>query len=414
MSPQHITIDPALVEHYLFTLACYGAFGETGVWRPVYTPEWLAAQDQIAVWYAEAGLLVRRDTAGNVWGRLEGTHGGPVIISGSHIDTQQPGGRYDGALGVVAALVALRVLREQFGPPRRPLEAVSLCEEEGCRFLGTNYWASRAILGLIDPAEMETLRDDEETSIGAAMRGVGLDPAQIQAAQRDDIGAFLELHIEQGPVLEHANVPLGIVGGVTGLRQYQVVLRGTANHAGAFPMNLRRDPMAGAALMIAELIATAEAMGRPAVTTVGRVLVEPNRPAIIPERVSFSVDVRHPDAAALAALIERHEATFARVARERNLEVAWQVTLDQQPSPANPALVALLARVATARGLPFVHLHSGAGHDALMLARIAPMAMIFVQSRDGRSHTPEEFTSIEHAVAGITVLADALYVLAYE
>ncbi|MBC8161457.1 MAG: M20 family metallo-hydrolase [Roseiflexaceae bacterium] len=408
-----IVIDPALVERYVFELAEHGAYAATGVWRPAYSPAWQAAQRQLAAWFAQAGLSVRYDAAGNVWGRLAGQRGGPAIVTGSHIDTQQPGGRYDGALGVVAGLVALQAIFAQHGPPRRPIEVVSLCEEEGCRFPGTNFWASRAILGLIDPAEYETLCDEDGISIGAAMRGAGLNPEQLGTARRDDLAAFLELHIEQGPVLEHAGLPVGIVTGVTGLRQYVVEVRGSANHAGAFPMDLRRDAMAGAAAMIGEVIAAAAALGRPAVTTVGRILAKPNYPAIIPERVTFTVDVRHPEAQALAALFARHEASFARIAAECGLEVDWQITLDQPPSPADPALVELLEQAASARGTPFARLHSGAGHDSLMLARIAPMAMIFVQSKDGRSHTPAEFTAIDHAVAGIEILADALYALAW-
>ena len=411
--PRPITIDPARVEQRLMRLAEFGSYAETGVWRPVYTPEWQAAQAQIAAWYAEAGLTVQRDAVGSVWGTLGTSTSEKLIVTGSHIDTQQPGGRYDGALGVVAGLVALEALHEQCGQPRRPLAAVSLCEEESCRFPGANFWASRAILGTIGSHELETLRDYAGVSIGAAMHSVGLDPAQVSAARRNDIGAFIELHIEQGPILEHAGLPVGIVTGVTGLRHYVVEVRGTANHAGAFPMDLRRDPMAGAAAMICEVIATATELGRPAVTTVGRLLVEPNYPAIIPDRVTFSVDVRHPDQAALHELFACHEATFARIGRERGLAVTWQVTLDQPPSPADQALVELLATAANQREIPFTRLHSGAGHDAMMLARIAPMTMIFVQSEDGRSHTPEEFTSLDHAVAGITLLAEGLRQLAY-
>src|SRR3954454_23019764 len=168
-----IRIDPAVVERHVMELAQYGAHGETGIWRTVYSPEWVAAQDRVAAWYEEAGLAVRRDAVGTVWGRLEGTEPGPVVATGSHVDSQTPGGRYDGALGVIAGLVALRTLRERFGRPRRALEAASLCEEESRRSHATRFWGSRAITGRIGPDEPETIRGFEGETIAEAMRAVG-------------------------------------------------------------------------------------------------------------------------------------------------------------------------------------------------------------------------------------------------
>jgi len=409
----HIDIDPTLVDHSIAELAQYGAHGSTGVWRTVYSPEWAAAQDQYGAWCEAAGLHVRRDAVGNVWGRLDGSAGGKAIVSGSHIDSQRPGGQFDGALGAIAGLIAIRTLREQFGVPKRPLEAVALCEEEGSRFPAANFWGSRAIVGAIAQGEAETLRGYEGETIADAMRSVGLDPARIHEVVRDDIDTFIELHIEQGPILEQAGLPVGIVHAITGLRHYVVELRGRANHAGAFPMDLRRDPMAGAAEIIAGVIDTAASLGRPAVSTVGRMLVEPNFPAIVPEKVSFTVDARHPDPAILSELYGQHEALFQAVAVRRNLEVAWNITLDHPPCLADRETVRLLEAVAQEQGVPAMTMHSGAGHDSQVMSKVAKIAMIFVQSKDGRSHTPAEFTAVDHAVAGIQVLAAALYRLAY-
>jgi allantoate deiminase len=400
-----IDVDPTLVERYIFELAEHGAYGETGVWRVVYSPEWVDAQNRVTQWLEDARLETRNDAVGNVWGRLAGSEGGPVIATGSHIDSQNPGGRYDGALGVIAGIVALRTLREQFGEPRRTLEAVSLCEEEASRFHATNFWGSRAIIGTIGPDEPDRIRGYEGETIGEAMRSVGLDPARIPEAARDDIDTFIELHIEQGPVLEHAGLPVGIVTGITGLRHYVV--------AGAFPMDLRRDPMAGAAEMIAGVIQTAADIGRPAVTTVGRMHVEPNFPAIVPGKVSFTIDARHPQPEPLAQLYASHEALLRAVAERRGLEVSWHTTLDLPPSPSDPATVRLLQAAAAEQGVQTMLMHSGAGHDSQVMASRSKIAMIFVQSKDGRSHTPEEYTSIEHAVMGIGVLAAGLYRLAY-
>ncbi|HEU5431345.1 MAG TPA: hydantoinase/carbamoylase family amidase, partial [Thermomicrobiales bacterium] len=314
-----IQIDPAEVERRIFNLARFGAVGETGVARAVYTPEWVAAQDQIAAWCEEAGLTVRRDAVGNVWGRLAGTEAGPPIVTGSHIDSQTPGGRYDGALGVIAGVIALSALREQRGAPRRSLEVVSLCEEEGSRFPSAGFWGSRAVLGLIPDDLPERVVGYDGTTIAEAMRAVGLDPARIPEAKRDDIAAYIELHIEQGPVLEQEGFPVGIVTGIAGIRERRVEVRGRADHAGARPIDLRLDPMDGAAAMIAGVIGVAKRRGRPAVTTVGRIVVEPNFPNIVPERVEFTIDARHPDPATRLEMYAEQEALMRRIAAERGL-----------------------------------------------------------------------------------------------
>ncbi len=408
-----VQIDPEYVERSILELARFGAHGETGVWRTVYSPEWVAAQDWYAARADEAGLAVRRDAVGNVWARLEGSEGGSCVATGSHVDSQRPGGRFDGALGVIGGLIALRALKEQFGPPKRPLEAVSLCEEESSRFPSANFWGSRAIVGRIEPDDPEAVRGYDGETIAEAMREVGLDPARIPEAVRNDIDTWIELHIEQGPMLEQVGLPVAIVNAITGLRHSVVDLRGTSNHAGAFPMDLRRDPMAGAAEIVSGVINTAHRMGRPAVTTVGRMTVEPNYPAIIPERVTFMIDARHPDPAARQRLYAKHEALIAEVAARRDLDVSWHVTHEQAPCVCDPATVHALEETARELGIPTLTMASGAVHDTQQMATIAKVAMLFVQSKDGRSHTPEEFTSVEHAVAGIEVLAAGLHRLAY-
>ncbi len=353
------------------------------------------------------------DAVGNAWGRVEGSAGGKSIVSGSHVDSQCPGGRYDGALGVIAAYVALKSLLEWFGPPKRTIELVSLCEEEGSRYPAADFWGSRAILGRIEPDDPEAIPALDGGTIGDGMRAVGLDPAKVAEAKRDDIASFIELHIEQGPLLEMAGYPVGIVTGITGPREYWVELSGRADHAGARPMDLRRDPMAGAAEIILGVINTARQMGRPAVTTVGRIVAEPGGTPIVPERVAFTIDARHPDPAQRAILYENHEALMRFVAKRSDLDLTWEIVGEHQPCPCDPELVAVLQQAAAEQGIPAMLIPSGAAHDSQQMALIAPVAMIFVQSRDGRSHTPAEFTSVDHAVAGIEVLAAALHRLAW-
>jgi allantoate deiminase len=408
-----IEIDPALVERYVMQLGTFGAYGDTGVWRTVYSPEWVGATKQYAAWCEDAGLEVHHDAVGNVWGILHGSMPGKSIVSGSHIDTQRPGGRYDGALGALAALIALKALKEQFGAPKQTLEAVAFCEEEGSRFPTANFWGSSAVTGRTEPGAAETMTGYEGETMASAMRSVGLDPARIPEAARDDIDTFLELHVEQGPILEHAGYPIAVVDAITGIRHYQVTLTGTQNHAGAFPMDLRQDPMAGFADIAAGVIDTARRMGRPAVTTVGRVLVDPNFPAVVPGKVVFTIDARHPDPAARKALYEQHEALMTEVAARRDLKLDWEITANHDPCPSDLDLVAMLQHAAKAQGVPAMTMPSGAGHDSQQMTDIAKIAMIFVRSKDGRSHTQEEFSSVEDIVAGIRVLAAGLHALAY-
>ena len=408
-----IAVDSELVAHYVDELAQYGAHGKSGVWRLVYSPEWVAAQGCVAGWCRDAGLDVRRDAVGSVWGRLEGTEGGRAFVTGSHVDSQTPGGRFDGVLGVIGAVVALRTLRETFGPPRRPIEAVSLCEEEGSRFPEASFWGSRAITGKIGPGDADEVVSADGETIADAMRSVGLDPALIDAARRDDIEAFIELHIEQGPLLEEAGLAVGVVNGITGLRHYMVEFVGRADHAGGRPMDTRLDPMPGVAEVITGVIEHARALGRPAVTTVGRMEVEPNLKAAVPGRVVFSVDARHPDREALSRLYDHHETLIRTVAKREGLSSSWKIVLEKEPRLSDPDLVTTIEEVARELKINSMTMHSGGVHDAQRMADVTKTAMIFVRSRGGRSHTPEEFTSTDDAVAGIILLAAALHRLAY-
>jgi len=408
-----VRIDPDLVERCVFTLARYGAHGETGVSRAAYSPAWVEAQRQVTDWCREFGLTPSTDAVGNVWGRLEGTGEGNSIVCGSHIDSQEPGGRYDGALGVIAGLVALRALNEQFGRPKRTLEVVSLCEEEDTRFDTASLWGSRAITGRIEPHDLDDVRDADGVTIGEAMASVGLDPSRFRDAVRDDIDVYLELHIEQGPTLEDLDVPVGIVHAITGMRHTYVELTGRSDHAGARPMLRRQDAMRGAADIVSGVVGNALAMGAPAVTTVGRMSVEPNLASAVPERVMLEIDARHPDPELREQLYERHTAVVKEAAERHGLGLTTKVLLDLPPCRCDADTVALLERAAREQGVTAHTMHSGAVHDAQRMAEIARIAMIFVRSADGRSHSPAEFTSVEDAVAGIRVLAGALHELAY-
>jgi allantoate deiminase len=408
-----ITINPALVEERIMTLARIGACHETGVCRPTYTPEWIEAQALVERWAREAGLATRYDAVGDLYGRVEGTEGGKTILSGSHIDSQLPGGRYDGALGVISALTAIEYLLKHHGRPKRPLEMISFCEEEGSAFSGARFWGSRAITGEIPDGAWNDIVGTTGETIGAVMRRLGYPPERIPDARRDDIDVFIELHVEQGPILEQQGLPVGVVNIINGTWGYQVVVQGVANHAGARPMDMRNDPLVAAAEMILAVNRNAREMGRPAVSTVGRLFVEPNGSAIIPDKVTFSIDCRHNDKSRLAELRAKHESALHEIAARHGVEVSWTSRPPLDPCVCDPDVVATLERAARQQGIPSLTMPSGALHDTQRMAKVARVSMLFVQSRDGRSHTPAEFTSIEHAVAGIRVLAAALRELAY-
>lgn len=411
--PVTIHIDADYVSRLVHELARFGQVGESGVARLVYAPEWRDACARYRDWCTEAGMEAYDDAVGNVWGRLAGTEAGPSIVSGSHIDSQNPGGRYDGAAGALAGLIALRALREQFGQPRRTLECVAFCEEESSRFPSANFWGSRAITGRIAATDPETTIGFGGETIASAMIEAGFDPARIPEARRNDIAAFIEMHIEQGPILEHEGKSAAVVNAITGMRHYRVRLKGTQNHAGAFPMDLRCDPMAGFAEIASGVIGTAHRLGRPAVTTIGRVNVSPNFPAIIPAEVEFMIDVRHPDPVAGQHLYQLHESLMREVAARRGLQIDWTVEVEHDAVTSDPELVRLLQEAAAEQKIDILTMPSGAGHDSQQMALIAPVAMVFVRSKDGRSHTPDEYSSIEDLVDGIRILAGALHRLAY-
>jgi allantoate deiminase len=405
--------DGRLVAACVEQLARYGGRPDGGVRRLVYTPEWQASVEHVAGWLREEGLEVRRDAVGNLFGVLRGTEPGPSIVSGSHLDTVIDGGRLDGALGVIAAYLAVRALKASLGPPRRTLEVLAICDEEASRF-HSNFWGSRAIAGLIDPGEADAVRDAEGVTLAQAMRACGLDPDAAAQAHRRDLDAFVELHIEQGPVLERAAVPVGAVTAITAIEQLECRVAGRADHAGGCPMDARLDAMLGAAEMTLAAADEARRLGPPAVATVGRLEARPGAPNIVAGEVLFTLDVRHPDLARHQAFVHTLKESFATRAASRGLGFETRRLLYQPPTSSSPELVETVKAAATALGLPCLEVVSGAGHDTQVLARAGVRrAMIFVPSIGGRSHSPEEWTSPEDMAKGVSVLTETLKRLAY-
>jgi allantoate deiminase len=404
-----VHIDERLLGGYVTEL---GAIGETpdGMYRFMYDDAWQRARDTLLEWIRDAGLEARVDAVGNVFGRLPGSGDG-VVLTGSHVDTVPSGGKYDGALGVVGGLAALAALRE-LGTPTTTLEVVALCEEESSRF-PANFFGTRAMLGLVAPDEPDRLRDREGTTLAEAMRAAGLDPAALATAERHDLRAFLELHIEQGRVLADEGVDVGLVEVIPGIAWETVTVRGRQDHAGATPMDLRQDALQAAAQMARDITVAVEQEGRPAVVTTGRWTVEPGQPSVVPGLAQFSIDLRHPDLAVRDRLLDEVHRICTEVAGRHGVEVDVLREKDEEPATMDAGLLDVLRGSAETVGASWRRMPSGAGHDSQLMATRVPTAMVFVPSVEGRSHTPAEYTAPEDCVRGASVLATALHRLAF-
>ena len=386
-------------------LARLGGGPDGGVTRVAWSPELFAAYTWVGDRLRELGLEVEVDAAGNLLAKWSAGSGSPVLV-GSHLDTVPSGGRFDGVLGVVSALHAVRMLKAEGFEPARPLWVVAFMDEEGTRF-DAALFGSRAFTGE-DVTGLGERVDANGVTLREAMAAAGYDVARAGDADRvGEVGAYLELHIEQGPVLEAAGIEIGVVTSIVGLRGYRVRLTGQANHAGTTPMALRRDALAGAARIALELREAARS--REAVTAnVGKLTVAPGGANVVPGLADFTLDVRATTAAGLAELEQIVEETVARIAAEEALEVDLQQTFALEPLELDPMLVDVVARAAATEGASSLRMPSGAGHDAMLIGRRAPAAMIFVPSRGGISHCPDEYSSPAHIDLGVRVLASAL------
>jgi len=359
------------------------------------------AAELVAGWMAEAGLAVRRDAAGNLFGRREGT-GPRTLLLGSHLDTVVDAGRYDGALGVLVALEAVARLGE--GPLPFAVEVVAFADEEGTRF-GTAYLGSGALAGTLDPDVIER-RDAGGVRLADALRAAGGDPDALPTARRDprELLGYCEVHIEQGPVLEQRDLPVAVVSAIAGQTHAEVTFRGEAGHAGTVPMEARRDALTGAA----EWVLAVEAAARDGlVATVGRLDVAPGVRNVIPAAAALSLDVRHAEDPRREGAVAELQATAEAVATRRALTLGWETREAAGAVDLEGPLTRALADAVAERGLPVVRLPSGAGHDAAVLAGLCPAAMLFVRCRGGISHHPDEAVRPDDVAVAVGVL-DAL------
>jgi N-carbamoyl-L-amino-acid hydrolase len=405
-----LAIDTVHLLRDLDTLATFVEPGVEGWTRRAFSPAFVAGRAWLAEQMRAAGLTVAVDAAGNLIGRRAGSSDLPVLMIGSHTDTVPGAGRFDGMLGVLAGIAIARALEGAAVRLRHPLEVVDFLAEEPTPF-GLACIGSMAMAGALDQAAPER-RDSAGRTLAEALTGVGGRPAELATAARrpGTIAAYLELHIEQGRVLEEAGVAIGAVRGIVGIRRATLRFRGRPDHAGTTPMALRRDALAAAAETV--LAVERAARGSPgSVATVGALWVSPNQANVVPGAVELSVEVRDlawPTVERLWAAIEA-DAQAASAAR------GVALTVDDRDDVAPMQTPDWLERVVAAACRALVPdaplLTSGAGHDASWIGRIAPAGMIFVRSRDGRSHCPEEYSSPEDIARGAAALARALVAL---
>lgn len=396
----HPTIDARRMLDDLDQLNRCGADPGPGVSRVAFSPADLAGRALVETWLRELGLAVSRDGAGNTTARLEGTEPGlPAVALGSHTDTVPDGGRYDGALGVVAAVACARALASGGVRLRHPLEVLNFVAEEAT--MGAGTLGSRAMAGLLDGASLHGTAWDG-SSLVDHLADAGIDPGGVTRARRarGELAAYLELHIEQGGRLEAEGRRLGIVTGIVGIRRFRVVFKGRANHAGTTPMTQREDALVLAAPFVTG--ARDVALAHDVVATVGTVLVHPGAPNVIPGRVELGCEVRSLEADRL----DRVEAELETLAGQ--LGGALERTADAPPVRSSEGPLAALRAAVAALGHPVHELASGAGHDAMSMAAITEQAMLFVPSRDGVSHAPTEHTEPEDCELGANTLLAAV------
>jgi allantoate deiminase len=389
-------------------MAAIGADGG-GVTRLAWSPDLSSANEWLVRRLRDLGLEVGIDAAGNVVGKWQ-AGAGKALVCGSHLDTVPRGGRYDGALGVLAALHAVRLLKESGFQPRRPIWVVSFNDEEGTRF-GTGMLGSRAFAG-DDLSQFADRPDPAGVTVHEAMTAAGFDFERLPAARAiEEVEAYLELHIEQGPRLEDVGVDIGVVSGIVGISLFRARLVGEANHAGTTPMDRRRDALCGAARVVLALRQEALQSGT-MTANVGRISVQPGGYNVIPGECEFSIDVRATSTDGQVRAEEFVGETLRRVASEEGLEMELQQLHRLPAVPMDPRLRETLARAAALEGATTCPMPSGAGHDAMNLGRHVPAGMIFVPSRGGISHSPQEHTAPEHCELGTRVLSRALRLLA--
>ncbi len=401
-----MSINPTRLQQHFEAMSQIGKIGETGTCRPTMTPLEKQGFELAAEWMKQAGMTTRIDNFGNLIGRLQGLDENlPVLMMGSHLDSQPYGGRFDGVAGVLCAIEVVHTLTEQDVVPHRSIEVISFADEEGWRF-NKGLFGSRGILGRLEDGELERT-DKDGISRRQALIDFGCDPDKFKADEYapGSIFCFLELHIEQGPILDIAHKPIGVVSGISGPLWLTVKLKGMAGHAGSVPMAIRKDALLGAAEIIIALneIAT-QLPGAPTVGTVGTLNVFPASRNIIPEEVTFTIDLRDID----LDRRNRYEAQLmdriSSITQKHGLTYTISEDTNSEPRYCADWIKDIIHTQCKALNLDAPELMSGPFHDSLALSYACDYGMIFVRCKDGISHNPLEYSSYEDLALGTEVL----------
>ncbi len=403
-------ISPARLHETIAELSKIGRHSTGGITRLTFSKADIEARKYVSDLIEKAGMSVSVDKFGNIIGRsLNATYDVPTVACGSHIDTVPNGGSLDGAYGVLAAIEAIRSIHEHHSPTKA-LQIMVFTEEEGARFGA--FIGSRGFAGLLNTSTVYAMRDREHVTFRDAMHKANLKPTSQLSRQHADIKAYVELHIEQGPVLEHEHKSIGIVDSIVGLGDLEIEIEGQVGHAGTTPMQLRRDALVGAARIILGVNRTARKIGIPAVATVGSVTAYPGAQNVIPGRVVIGVDYRDTTLPRMAQLKTKITSISKQVANENNLKIVVRRKSLTKPAKMSTNVTRIIETSSRSLGLSFKHMQSGAGHDCQNMARITKTGMIFVPSRNGLSHAPNEYTRPKQLEDGANVLLESLLRLA--
>jgi hydantoinase/carbamoylase family amidase len=386
-------------------LARFGADPEGGISRTAFSVAFVEAQAWLLRRMTDAGLAARIDAAGNVIGRF-GPHG-PAVVAASHIDTVPNGGALDGALGVLAGLEAFRRLKARGHAFQRALEIIAFADEEGEYY---SFFGSRAMLGLVEAEHIAAAQGGKGKSMAAAMREAGLDPATIAAAHRPhgDFHSYVELHIEQGPVLERLGRLVGIVTNIVGIEVTEFVFTGRPDHSGTTPRDIRKDAFRAAVDFCKACYDLADKSDPALRLNFGTLSLQPKALNVVPEMVRLQQELRHPDPHVLSSFADRTRQMAEDCARRLDIKAEWTAVSRDEPAAMDPQMQALLHDCAADLQVAASHLPSGAGHDAQLFAKICPTAMLFVQSTGGRSHCPEESSPADAIREAVAVLTESL------
>jgi len=400
----NLKVDPDRLWSSLMELAEIGGTEKGGVCRIALTDLDRQGRDLFVRWAKSAGATIKVDQLGNIFARREGRDPAkPPVMTGSHLDTQPTGGKFDGAYGVMAGLEVLRVLHDSGYITEAPIEVAVWTNEEGCRFAPAMV-ASGVFGGAFTLEQALSIRDRDGVSFGEALKAIGYDGPEPVGGR--PVGAFFEAHIEQGPILEREKKTIGVVTGAQGQRWYEVTWAGMESHAGTTPMEGRRDALVGAA----ELIVACRRIGNwpNGRSTVGVLESRPQSRNTIPGHVFMTIDFRHPDDGALTKMDAEMRAAAAEIAARHRLDVKIEQIWYFPPSPFAPHLVDSVRRAAAQAGYDHMDIVSGAGHDACYVSHVAPTAMVFVPCKDGISHNEVEDADKADVGAGCQILLQAM------